>query len=67
MRRAATSDYINYNIYSDSGRSTSWSSLTSQTGTGANQIVTIYGRVPGTQSITNAGNYSDQITVTISY
>ncbi|MDP1792058.1 MAG: spore coat U domain-containing protein [Methylibium sp.] len=61
---------IGYQLYLDSGRATVWgngtagSSPVAGTGTGSNQSLTIYGRLP---SLTGAvpGNYSD--TVTISY
>lgn len=36
------------------------------TGTGSNQSVTVYGRVPAAQSLT-PGNYSDQVVVTVTY
>lgn len=63
---------IGYQLYLDSGRATVWgngtagSSPVAGTGTGSNQSLTIYGRLP---SLTGAvpGNYSDTVTITISY
>lgn len=67
MRLGATSNYINYNIYSDSGYSVPWATLTGQTGSGSNQTITAYGNVPSAQAIATSGAYADQVTVTISY
>ena len=63
---------IGYQLYLDSGRATVWgngtagSSPVAGTGTGSNQSLTIYGRLP---SLSGAvpGNYSDTVTITISY
>jgi len=67
MRLGATSNYINYNLYSDSGYSVPWATLTGQTGSGSNQTITAYGNVPSAQAIATPGSYSDMVTVTISY
>jgi spore coat protein U-like protein len=62
---------VNYTLYSDAGRTTNWGDTVgvdtvSGTGTGANQTVTIYGRVPP-QATPTAGAYTDTITVTVTY
>ena len=61
-----------YQLYTDVARSTVWgdgtasSSAVAGTGSGGNQTLTIYGRIP---ALTGAvpGTYTDTVTVTISY
>ena len=57
--------YLNYNLYSDAGRTTSWGSV-SGTATGANQTISVYGRIPSGQTAT-AGSYSDTVQFTVTY
>jgi spore coat protein U-like protein len=63
---------LSYAIYKDSARATIWGDGTgatvtqSGTGSGSTQAFTAYGRVPALQFAT-AGNYSDTVTVTVSY
>lgn len=68
MRQAATGNYVGYELYSDSGRGTRWdnASVVTGTGTGSPQALVIYGRVPSGQSAP-AGNYSDTVTITVTY
>ena len=69
QRRMQGGDYINYDLYSNAGRSTAWGnaagSWVSGTGTGSAQTLTVYGRVPA-QSSPTPGSYSDIVTVTVS-
>ena len=63
---------LNYLLFQDSGRTTNWgdtvnTDTVSGTGTGGNQTITIYGRVPSGQSSPAAGTYTDTITATITY
>ena len=63
-------NYVNYELYRDGGRSSRWGNTigtdtAAGTGTGQDQNVTVYGRVP-TQTAT-PGNYSDTILVTVTY
>jgi spore coat protein U-like protein len=66
------SNTLGYQLYLDAGRSSIWGDGTGTslpvggTGTGSNQSLTIYGRVP---SLSGAipGTYTDTVTVTISY
>jgi len=67
MRRGASSDYINYNLYSDSHHSIPWTKNGGFQGTGAIQTITTYGAIPSAQQIFDAGNYTDQITATVTY
>ena len=61
-----------YTLYLDASRSQIWgdgtgsTSVSSQTGTGSAQALTVYGRIPAGSSPL-AGAYSDTITVTVTY
>jgi len=71
MRLGATSNYVQYELYSDSARSQRWGNTldidtVNNTGTGSSQSLTVYGRVPAPQSVPS-GDYSDTVTVTITY
>ncbi|MDR3414893.1 MAG: spore coat U domain-containing protein [Nevskia sp.] len=62
---------VQYQLYSDSGRSTIWGdtsggSTVSGTGSGSAQSITIYGQVPA-QTIPTADNYSSTETATITF
>lgn len=68
-----TNNYVAYQLYSDSGRTAVWGATTGTntqagTGTGANQVYPVYGRVAD-PSANNAtpGNYQDTVTATITY
>lgn len=68
-----TSNYVGYQLYRDSGRSLVWGNTTgtntlASTGTGANQVWPVYGRVanPSTNNAA-AGSYLDTVTATITY
>lgn len=67
----ATTNFLAYALYSDSGRTTNWGNTVDTdtvdgTGNGSAQDITVYGRVPINQYVT-AGGYSDTITVTVTY
>jgi spore coat protein U-like protein len=63
---------LDYNLFTDTqhltvwGDGTSGSVTVSGTGTGSNTTYTVYGLIPAQQNVT-AGNYSDTITVTVTY
>jgi spore coat protein U-like protein len=71
MRHVSGSDLLNYNLFTDAGRSAIWGD-----GTGWTSIVkrrvprnkpwvtTVYGRVPAGQNV-SVGLYSETVTVTI--
>lgn len=66
------SDTIAYAMYSDASRSTSWGSTVGTdtvagTGDGTDQTMTVYGRVASIPATAPAGNYSDTVTVTVTY
>lgn len=66
------SDTLAYQLYMDAGRATVWGDGTSSsstkagTGSGSAQSLTIYGRLPSLANVV-PGNYTDTVTVTISY
>jgi len=71
MRLGASSNYVTYELYRDPARSQRWgttigSDTVAGTGTGTTQSLTVYGRVPATQTIP-AGSYSDVVTITVTY
>jgi len=60
-----------YGLFSDATRTTNWgqtvgTDTVSGTGTGAAQIVTVYGRIPASQNV-GIGGYVDTITATIAF
>lgn len=69
-RLALLTTFMNYELYSDAGRTTRWGNtgaqLVSGAGSGAAQNVTVYGRVPAAQAVA-AGAYADVITITITF
>lgn len=59
---------VAYNLYTNSTYATVWDNTTgvSGTGTGADQYLQVFGRVP-VQTTPAAGTYTDTITVTVSW
>ena len=62
---------VTYELYRNTTRTQRWgSTLNTDTvtgsGNGANQTLTVYGRVPN-QTTPSAGTYNDTITVTVTY
>lgn len=71
MKLSTSTTYVTYELYRDASRGLRWGNTlntdTAQgTGTGTPQTLTVYGRVPAPQTPV-AGDYSDTITVTITY
>ncbi|HYS53084.1 MAG TPA: spore coat U domain-containing protein [Thermoanaerobaculia bacterium] len=66
----STADFINYDLYQDSGRTTPWGSGLNgkllQVGTGSAQSNTAFGRIPSGQT-PPAGPYSDTVTITVNF
>jgi spore coat protein U-like protein len=64
---------LSYSLYTDAARTNVWGDGTGSTatigntGTGAVQNVTVYGRIPGSQSSAPPGSYADTISVTVTY
>ncbi len=74
MRLAATSNYVDYELYTDSGRTTVWPATASAgpvypyTGNGNVQTIDVYGRIPiQTTPTASATAYSDTVGITITY
>ena len=71
--------FINYNLYTDAGRTNAWTTATSSTtctstnscflgtGNGAAQSVPVYGQMPAVGSAPTASTYTDTVTMTITY
>ena len=72
MKHSANAAYVTYQLYTDSGHATVWGdtvgtdTLRGQTGSGSNQTLTVYGRVP-VQTVPEPGSYSDTVTITVTY
>lgn len=64
-------NFVNYALYQDSGRTKPWGSTSgtdteTATGNGTSQSFTVYGRVPP-QTTPPAGAYSDVVAVTVTF
>lgn len=62
---------LNYGIYRDATRSQNWgdtagSDTVTSTGTGTDQVLSVYGSIPAQQAAA-IGAYTDVVTVTVSY
>jgi spore coat protein U-like protein len=62
---------LNYSLFSDAARSNNWGNTlgvdtVSGTGTGGDQIATVYGQIPATQNV-GPGGYVDTITATVTF
>lgn len=72
-RMSSGSSNIPYSLYRDAARTLNWGNTVgtdtlTATGNGANQNVTVYGRVAGGANVNvPAGTYTDTITATITY
>ncbi len=70
MQRSGGGGAVNYQLYLDSGHSSAWgdgtggTSTQAGTGSGTQQVFTVYGQVPA-QTTPTPGSYSDTITATI--
>jgi len=67
---AGTSDYLSYQLYSDSGYSTAWGNTAGTgvavTGTGSAVSTTVYGSVAAGQNV-KTGNYADTVAATVTF
>ena len=76
LRRTAGPDLLSYNVFRDALRSSVWGQTTGldtvtqsvsvPNKSSATLLFTIYGRIPGLQSV-SAGSYQDNLLVTIDY
>nr|WP_300309189.1 spore coat U domain-containing protein [Halomonas sp.] len=65
------SETVSYSLYTDAGHTDVWgdtigTDTVSGTGTGAEQVYTVFGQVPG-QDAPAPGTYTDVVTVTVTY
>lgn len=65
MKRAGGSELVQYQLYSTAARTTVLDTLTG-TGTGVKQVIQVFGRIPA-QTAPPAGNYTDSITVAVTF
>jgi spore coat protein U-like protein len=64
--------YLNYSLFSDSGRTTTWGNTSGTapvavTGTGSTAPLTIYARVPSGQTSATAATYTDTVVATVTF
>jgi spore coat protein U-like protein len=62
--------YMNYQLYSDSGRSSVWTTAIAETVSGGVTTptnVTIYGRIPSGQDASIGAAYTDSVTATVNF
>lgn len=68
---ASNTDTVPYALYSDAGRTNNWGEVGSGavggTGTGADQTLTVYGRVLAADLNVTADDYKDVVTATVTY
>jgi spore coat protein U-like protein len=74
MQNQWTAGYMNYDVYTDAGRTTKWNATNSFSGTGTGigsyLTHTVYGRVPSSQGAADGsqdGPYVDYLTVTVEF
>jgi spore coat protein U-like protein len=65
MRKGTSSAYLTYGLFTDSARTTTFPTAT-QTGNGSAQTITLYAKLDA-QTATEAGAYTDSVTLTITY
>lgn len=62
--------YMNYQLYSDSGRSSVWTTAIAETVSGGVTTptnVTVYGRIPSGQDASIGAAYTDSVTATVNF
>jgi len=65
-----TGHYLNYQLYSDSGRTSVWTTAIAETVSGGVTTptnVTIYGRIPSGQDASVGATYTDSVTATVNF
>jgi spore coat protein U-like protein len=77
MKSPTTGDFVNYELYTNTGRTVAWpvAGVTGPTGDGAvsggagaaNKQVDIFGRVPPQTTPAPASDYSDTVTATVTF
>ena len=70
---ASGSNFIVYDLYSDSARTITWGDGTNVgaavagTGTGGSQMSVVYGRIANVPTTTPVGSYADTVTITVTF
>ncbi|MGR9085688.1 MAG: Csu type fimbrial protein [Gammaproteobacteria bacterium] len=63
-------NFLSYDLYSDSGRSVVWGNDATvdveRTGTGVADVLTVYGQIPQDQNVP-AGTYTDTVVATVTF
>lgn len=71
MSGPSEGDYLNYQVYRDSGHQTVWENDTdfgkSYNASGSAEVMPVYGRVDAGQTTVAKGSYSDTLLVTVNY
>jgi spore coat protein U-like protein len=71
MKHATLADLVSYSMFRDTARTLNWGATVGTdtvtgTGNGAAQAITVYGRVAAQAGVA-PGNYTDTVTVTVTY
>lgn len=73
MTGASSSALLHYNLYTSAARTTVWgdgssgTAKVSSTGTGIQQSISVYGRIPASQTTPGPDNYNDSVSITVTY
>ena len=72
LKHSANAEFLNYNLYIDSGRSQPWGNTAgtnTKPGTAplGTSIHTVYGQIPAGVAGVSAGAYADTVTVTVTF
>ena len=69
--KSGTTEYLGYNLFSDSGRTTEWNNTATQGYTSASkntaQVYTVYGRVAAGQDALALASYADTVVATVNF
>lgn len=68
---SAGGSFLGYDLYRDAARTQAWGNTQAAgaggTGSGAAQPVTVFGRIPASQTGVPAGSYADTVTATVNF
>jgi spore coat protein U-like protein len=70
LQNAMTTNYLNYNLYQNTGKTAIWGNSTNTgvtvTSNGTEQSTSVYGEIPAGQTAPS-GDYNDMVTATVTY